>query len=179
MSKHLDVVKWVTVCGILVTLITSVVSQQTTYGGSVSPTRSRIQTRHREKQILDQVLSSNGTYDTNIRPSGGKTNTGETQVTINLMLNSVSKIDDFNMEYKVQLTLRMEWIDDRLRYTHLDRSNSIKYVTISDVKRIWIPDVFFINEKDGHFHNIIKPNVYIRIFPNGFVSISIRMSLTL
>lgn len=42
-----------------------------------------------------------------------------------------------------------------------------------------MPDLFFSNEKEGHFHNIIMPNVYIRIFPNGSVLYSIRISLTL
>ena len=42
-----------------------------------------------------------------------------------------------------------------------------------------MPDLFFSNEKEGHFHNIIVPNVYIRIFPNGSVLYSIRISLTL
>lgn len=42
-----------------------------------------------------------------------------------------------------------------------------------------MPDLFFSNEKEGHFHNIIMPNVYIRIFPNGNVLYSIRISLTL
>lgn len=139
----------------------------------------RVLTRVREKQILDRILSSNNKYDTNIRPSGGASETGETQVTVNLMVNSISKIDDFNMEYKAQLTLRMEWNDDRLNYSDQDPLKTIKYLTISDQKRIWMPDVFFINEKDGHFHNIIMPNVLIRIFPDGKVSISIRMSLTL
>lgn len=42
-----------------------------------------------------------------------------------------------------------------------------------------MPDLFFSNEKEGHFHNIIMPNVYIRIFPYGSVLYSIRVSLTL
>lgn len=42
-----------------------------------------------------------------------------------------------------------------------------------------MPDLFFSNEKEGHFHNIIMPNVYIRIFPHGSVLYSIRISLTL
>lgn len=37
-----------------------------------------------------------------------------------------------------------------------------------------MPDLFFSNEKEGHFHNIIMPNVYIRIFPYGSVLYSIR-----
>lgn len=37
-----------------------------------------------------------------------------------------------------------------------------------------MPDLFFSNEREGHFHNIIVPNVYVRIFPDGKVLYSIR-----
>lgn len=171
MSKHWS--KWVILSALLlVTLLPVPTSSQ-----QGTPATTRVEKRQREKRILDQILG--GTYDSNIRPTGGNTTNGETQVTVDLMLNAVSKIDDFKMEYSVQLTLRKEWDDDRLRYPQMDRGHTIKYVTLTDIKRIWIPDIFFINEKEGHFHNIIKPNVYVRIFPNGHVAISIRMSLTL
>ena len=50
----------------------------------------------------------------------------------------------------------------------------LKYLTMTDPDKVWMPDTFFQNEKTGHFHNIIVPNVYIRIFPNGKVLYSIR-----
>ena len=37
-----------------------------------------------------------------------------------------------------------------------------------------MPDTFFRNEKIGSFHNILAPNLYVRIFPNGDVLYSIR-----
>ena len=49
-----------------------------------------------------------------------------------------------------------------------------KYLTMTDAKKVWMPDTFFRNEKEGRFHNILVPNVYIRIFPNGDVLYSIR-----
>lgn len=42
-----------------------------------------------------------------------------------------------------------------------------------------MPDLFFSNERKGHLHDIITPNVYIRIFPNGEILYSLRISLTL
>ena len=69
---------------------------------------------------------------------------------------------------------------------------------MTEANRVWMPDtffqvsgiltkhkslvlnlslfmiLFFQNEKLGHFHNIIVPNVYIRIFPTGKVLYSIR-----
>ena len=45
---------------------------------------------------------------------------------------------------------------------------------MTDAKKVWMPDTFFRNEKQGQFHNIIQPNLYIRVFPNGDILYSIR-----
>ena len=37
-----------------------------------------------------------------------------------------------------------------------------------------MPDTFFRNEKDGKFHDIIQPNLYVRVFPDGDILYSIR-----
>ncbi|XP_073959307.1 glycine receptor alpha 1 isoform X6 [Choristoneura fumiferana] len=81
------------------------------------------------------------------------------------------------LEYSVQLTFREQWLDERLKFNNL--GGRLKYLTLTEANRVWMPDLFFSNEKEGHFHNIIMPNVYIRIFPNGNVLYSIRISLTL
>ena len=54
----------------------------------------------------------------------------------------------------------------------------IKYLTLTDASKVWMPDTFFRNEKIGAFHNILTPNLYIRVFPDGDVLYSIRISLT-
>lgn len=72
----------------------------------------------------------------------------------------------------MQLTFREQWLDERLKFN--DFGGRIKYLTLTDANRVWMPDLFFSNEKEGHFHNIIMPNVYIRIFPYGSVLYSIR-----
>lgn len=66
-----------------------------------------------------------------------------------------------------------------IKYFSLPRTGRLKYLTLTEANRVWMPDLFFSNEKEGHFHNIIMPNVYIRIFPYGSVLYSIRISLTL
>ena len=82
-------------------------------------------------------------------------------------------------EYSAQLTFREEWIDDRLAYGNKDTSGKIDYLTLTDPDRIWKPDLFFRNEKEGHTHDIIMPNVLLRIYPQGRILYSIRISLVL
>ncbi|XP_071519348.1 glutamate-gated chloride channel-like isoform X5 [Panulirus ornatus] len=133
--------------------------------------------REKEKDILDELFQKSH-YDKRIRPSGvNGTDDQPTIVYVNLMLRSISKIDDYNMEYSVQLTFREEWEDERLVFD--DHGGRIKYLTLTETNKVWMPDLFFKNEKLGHFHDIILPNVYLRIYPNGGVLYSIRISLTL
>jgi hypothetical protein len=51
---------------------------------------------------------------------------------------------------------------------------NVQYLTLTDAKRVWMPDLFFSNEKQGHVHELIMPNIYIRIFPDGQVLYSVR-----
>lgn len=71
--------------------------------------------------------------------------------------------------------IREKWKDERLQYD--DQQDSIKFLTLTEPEKIWKPDLFFSNEKEGHFHTIIMPNVLLRIHPNGEVLYSIRKSL--
>ncbi|RWS21063.1 glutamate-gated chloride channel-like protein [Leptotrombidium deliense] len=80
-------------------------------------------------------------------------------------------------EYSVQITFREQWRDERLQYD--DMNGKIPYLVLTDPNRIWKPDLFFSNEKEGHFHDIIMPNVLLRIYPTGEVLYSIRISLVL
>ncbi|XP_045486993.1 glutamate-gated chloride channel isoform X6 [Pieris napi] len=139
-------------------------------------TNAKINFREKEKQILDQILGP-GRYDARIRPSGINGTDGPAVVNINLFVRSITTISDIKMEYSVQLTFREQWLDERLKFNNL--GGRLKYLTLTEANRVWMPDLFFSNEKEGHFHNIIMPNVYIRIFPNGNVLYSIRISLTL
>ena len=53
-------------------------------------------------------------------------------------------------------------------------AGKIKYLTMTDASKVWMPDTFFRNEKIGRFHTILTPNLYVRVFPNGDVLYSIR-----
>ncbi|KAK8781553.1 hypothetical protein V5799_017107, partial [Amblyomma americanum] len=69
------------------------------------------------------------------------------------------------------MTFREQWRDERLQYD--DLGGQVRYLTLTEPDKLWKPDLFFSNEKEGHFHNIIMPNVLLRIHPNGDVLFSI------
>lgn len=81
----------------------------------------------------------------------------------------------------MQLSLRQEWTDDRLAFGKMRQYKDwgLNSITLTEQERIWKPDLFFRNEKEGHFHKIIMPNVLLRIKSEGQVLYSIRISLVL
>ncbi|XP_045134989.1 glutamate-gated chloride channel-like isoform X3 [Portunus trituberculatus] len=131
--------------------------------------------REREKQIIDEIIGP-ANYDKRIRPAGAN-DTGPAVVHINIMIRNVQTISDVKMEYSIQITFREQWKDQRLTFDNMQ--GRIQYLTLTETEMVWMPDLFFKNEKEGHFHNIILPNLYIRIYPDGGVLYSIRISLTL
>lgn len=81
----------------------------------------------------------------------------------------------------MQLTLRQEWTDERLAFSKMPqyKNYGLNSITLTEQERLWKPDLFFRNEKEGHFHKIIMPNVLLRIKGAGEVLYSIRISLVL
>ena len=57
--------------------------------------------------------------------------------------------------------------------------DQIPYLTITDPGKVWMPDTFFRNERRGAMHNVLVPNLYVRLYADGTVLFSIRVSLTL
>ena len=40
--------------------------------------------------------------------------------------------------------------------------------------KLWNPDTFVVNELRGNFHDVVTPNNYIRVYPDGKVQYSVR-----
>ncbi|XP_046380472.1 glycine receptor subunit alpha-2-like isoform X2 [Haliotis rufescens] len=101
-----------------------------------------------------------------------------TNVTIKLFLLSFDSVSETTMDYSVEIYLTMSWIDERLIF--LNYSNS-KWLEIDTklMADVWVPDVYFRNEKDASFHEVTVPNKYMHLYPDGRVRYSMRLSLTL
>ena len=66
---------------------------------------------------------------------------------------------------------RMYWEDRRLAYK--EPVSSI-IIPPSDIDSLWIPDVYFTNEKASARHDVIIPNRGARLMPNGTVIFTTR-----
>ncbi|CAB3397342.1 unnamed protein product [Caenorhabditis bovis] len=130
-------------------------------------------------EIIKKLLKG---YDWRVRPPGINLTIpgthGAVIVYVNMLVRSISKIDDVNMEYSVQLTFREEWVDGRLAYG-FPGDNKPDFLILTAEQHIWMPDSFFQNEKQAHRHHIDKPNVLIRVHKDGRILYSVRISMVL
>lgn len=68
---------------------------------------------------------------------------------------------------------RQRWIDERLKY---NESYGIDVIELDTkiMERIWVPDVYFVNEKQATMHDVTVPNKMMYLYPNGLVLYSAR-----
>ncbi|KAM8908024.1 glycine receptor, alpha 4a isoform 4-T4 [Spinachia spinachia] len=113
-------------------------------------------------------------YDARIRPNfkGPAVN-----VTCNIFINSFGSITETTMDYRLNVFLRQKWNDPRLAYSEYPDDSLDLDPSMLD--SIWKPDLFFANEKGANFHEVTTDNKLLRIFQDGSVLYSIRLTLTL
>ncbi|CAJ0582060.1 unnamed protein product, partial [Mesorhabditis spiculigera] len=133
-----------------------------------------------DTEIIKKLLNKG--YDWRVRPPGVNLSIpgshGPVIVAVNMLIRSISKIDDVNMEYSVQMTFRENWVDGRLAYG-LPGDLLPDFLILTAGQQIWMPDSFFQNEKMAQKHMIDKPNVLIRIHKDGRILYSVRISMVL
>ncbi|XP_065121615.1 glycine receptor subunit alpha-3 [Paramisgurnus dabryanus] len=124
--------------------------------------------------FLDKLMGRTSGYDARIRPNfkGPPVN-----VSCNIFINSFGSIAETTMDYRVNIFLRQQWNDPRLAYSEYPDDSLDLDPSMLD--SIWKPDLFFANEKGAHFHDVTTDNKLLRIFKNGNVLYSIRLTLTL
>ncbi|XP_019719930.1 glycine receptor subunit alpha-2-like isoform X1 [Hippocampus comes] len=124
--------------------------------------------------FLDKLMGRTSGYDARIRPNfkGPPVN-----VTCNIFINSFGSITETTMDYRLNVFLRQQWNDPRLAYREYPDDSLDLDPSMLD--SIWKPDLFFANEKGANFHDVTTDNTLLRIFQNGNVLYSIRLTLTL
>uniref|UniRef100_A0A915PSG0 Gamma-aminobutyric acid receptor subunit beta n=1 Tax=Setaria digitata TaxID=48799 RepID=A0A915PSG0_9BILA len=130
-------------------------------------------------EILDTLID-NKTYDKRLRPNYG---TEPVNVGITIHVSSVSAVSEVNMDFTIDFYLRQTWNDPRLAFRHYLYGifeNDIDSLTVGVdyLQKLWKPDTFFPNEKKSYFHITTTHNSFLRIYPNGNVFTSQRLTVT-
>ncbi|XP_074641418.1 glycine receptor subunit alpha-2-like [Tubulanus polymorphus] len=102
-----------------------------------------------------------------------------TVVTCDVFINSFDSINVENMDYALQVYIRQSWVDPRLQFATMNLNITKFTLDYRMLKQIWVPDLFFQNEKAAQFHQITRPNTLVRVYPDGTVLYSARISLRL
>ncbi|XP_055385674.1 gamma-aminobutyric acid receptor subunit beta isoform X8 [Condylostylus longicornis] len=121
--------------------------------------------------ILDSFSVS---YDKRVRPNyrGPPVEVGVTMYVL-----SISSVSEVLMDFTLDFYFRQFWTDPRLAYRKRPGVETLS-VGSEFIKNIWVPDTFFVNEKQSYFHIATTSNEFIRVHHSGSITRSIRLTIT-
>ncbi|XP_043680291.1 gamma-aminobutyric acid receptor subunit beta isoform X3 [Vespula pensylvanica] len=121
--------------------------------------------------ILDSFSVS---YDKRVRPNYGGP---PVEVGVTMYVLSISSLSEVKMDFTLDFYFRQFWTDPRLAFT---QQKGVETLSVGSefIKNIWVPDTFFVNEKQSYFHIATTSNEFIRIHHSGSITRSIRLTIT-
>ncbi|KAL8605720.1 hypothetical protein ACOMHN_041127 [Nucella lapillus] len=99
-------------------------------------------------------------------------------VAVQIHVLSIDTINEQSMDYSLNIYLRQRWVDPRLQFMNHSHTEWLELDT-RIMKKVWVPDTFFRNEKKGAFHDVTVPNRLMHLYRNGTIYYSMRLSVTL
>ncbi|XP_046389492.1 gamma-aminobutyric acid receptor subunit beta-like [Ischnura elegans] len=121
--------------------------------------------------ILDSFSVS---YDKRVRPNYGGP---PVEVGVTMYVLSISSLSEVKMDFTLDFYFRQFWTDPRLAFRKRPGVETLS-VGSEFIKNIWVPDTFFVNEKQSYFHIATTSNEFIRIHHSGSITRSIRLTIT-
>ncbi|XP_053399987.1 glycine receptor subunit alpha-3-like isoform X2 [Mercenaria mercenaria] len=137
---------------------------------TVSPTTSNETMYTIMRQIIDG-------YEKELPPKFDKASDKQVAVYINVYIQSMYAFSDANMDYSMTMFLRERWVDERLRYPDTQKYPRLE-LEGPMVDKLWLPDVYIINEKESDYHEVTVPNKMAHLYPNGTVQYSAKVTGT-
>ncbi|XP_045784770.1 gamma-aminobutyric acid receptor subunit beta-like [Maniola jurtina] len=121
--------------------------------------------------ILDSLSVS---YDKRVRPNYGGP---PVDVGVTMYVLSISSLSEVKMDFTLDFYFRQFWTDPRLAY---NKRPGVETLSVGSefIRNIWVPDTFFVNEKQSYFHIATTSNEFIRIHHSGSITRSIRLTIT-
>ncbi|KAL7057758.1 hypothetical protein AAHC03_016529 [Spirometra sp. Aus1] len=128
-----------------------------------------------QRDLLLEELFSN--YKTHERPT--EMLETPTVVKVNMKVLAIFSVDVRTMDYYLDALLRQTWIDPRLSWnTTAGFRNYTQPLVAPRLKEmLWLPDLFFRNGKDGYLHKMTLPNYLLRVYPDGSVLYSQKITM--
>ncbi|XP_029451283.1 gamma-aminobutyric acid receptor subunit rho-1 [Rhinatrema bivittatum] len=97
-------------------------------------------------------------------------------VGVDVQVESLDSISEVDMDFTMTLYLRHYWKDERLSFP--GSNNHSMTFDGRLVKKIWVPDMFFVHSKRSFIHDTTTDNIMLRVQPDGKVLYSLRVTVT-
>ncbi|XP_053389898.1 glutamate-gated chloride channel-like [Mercenaria mercenaria] len=127
-----------------------------------------------EKYDLVNRLLDEGNCKPKMPPNYNKD--GPVTVSVQISIYDMQGLRDETMDYECPLYIRLNWTDERLDYSQLA---SYDYLTLTgeDIRRYWVPDLYFHHEKEASYHQVFRTNELVYIGQIGSVTYSARLTI--
>uniref|UniRef100_A0A4W3IQJ6 Gamma-aminobutyric acid receptor subunit rho-1 n=1 Tax=Callorhinchus milii TaxID=7868 RepID=A0A4W3IQJ6_CALMI len=140
---------------------------------SVNSISKRSLDRTKSRLTKSEQLLKVEDHDFTMRPGFGGPSI---PVGVDVQVESLDSISEVDMDYTITLYLRHYWKDERLAFPS---SNNLSMTFDGRlVKKIWVPDMFFVHSKRSFIHDTTTDNIMLRVYPDGNVLYSLRITVT-
>ncbi|XP_012934671.1 glycine receptor subunit alpha-2, partial [Aplysia californica] len=105
------------------------------------------------------------------------------KIQVQLYVSSIDAVNEASMDFTVGILLHLRWTDSRygeFSKKMFDKNGfSMMDFDSENIKNVWVPDIFFPNEKKGYFHDIMSKNQMMRLYRGGEILYISRVTVTL
>ena len=80
-------------------------------------------------------------------------------------------------DFIIDVFFRQRWVDERLAFKDEDipvAPDIPLIVSAKSADKLWVPDLFFPNEKSANYHEVTVTNKVMKIYANGTIRYSAR-----
>ncbi|KAG7250577.1 hypothetical protein CRUP_018753, partial [Coryphaenoides rupestris] len=152
------------------------------YKSSLDATKSIVTKSEQLLRINDHDFTmrpgfgGEGVFDLNSSDLSTERGCPAVPVGVDVQVESLDTISEVDMDFTMTLYLRHYWKDERLSF----RSNTNQSMTFDGrlIKKIWAPDLFFVHSKKSFIHDTTTDNIMLRVYPDGKVLYSLRVTVT-
>lgn len=98
-------------------------------------------------------------------------------ISVNLVVKSMGPVSENEQSFGLDCYFRQQWYDVRLKYQKLPGLEEFSMSWLF-LDKVWKPDTYFVNGKKSYLHRITVPNKFLRLRYDGYITYSMRLTIT-